>query len=573
MIESPLAHHAVEWPAPGARVRGPVIWLRGWIVPKPGVTFVDVRARSPHGLARGVLGLPRVDLARHFGSSRAWLPAGFSIGVTVPDGTATLHLEAQDEHGRWITLGTWEGVVAPEGAAPDRSEGELSDCDTRRVPHLPFHGHLDEPSSHAETGVVTLFGWLLHETARITRVTATVDGRVFWPLHHGLTDESLAQLVPLPAARHARLRGAVPMPPTLSTPASLRVYAELEDGSAHLCFASRIAALEPVAEVAPSAPEPLGDDLLPLLPSGRPRRLLMVLRTLRPDDATRRALDVATYLRASGRWAVRAVATEDGACREAFEAVECPCQLLDVSGYVGASGPEAGNELEKLRRQVWWRHLDAVALFDPISEWAGKLAQREGLPVFRDPVASLAWFSPDAERWRFDPAAPFLAPLRGLAAHGATTLLAALSTDDAPPGPAVVLSDLRDHAEEALLRLALAQAPRLREGAAPATLGALVNPAFRDPPHHSVLTAAAAGIPILTTPSPLLRAAFPAGEVVFVPPGNPLAWAHALADLTANPAAATRRAAAAQRAVFARHHPADHLARWLRALEATARCR
>lgn len=574
MIDSPLAFHALEWPAPGARVRGPVVWLRGWIVAKPGFAFVDVRVRSTVGLARGVLGLPRVDLARHFGSPRPWLPAGFVVGVPSADGSAELQFEAQDPHGVWVTLQTIALTVASDGAEPGCSEGEVRGIDTHRVPHLPFHGHLDEPDAEPAVtdGTVPLFGWLLHENASIQRVTATFDGLVFWPLHHGLTDESLAAKVAHPAARHARLRGRVPAPPTLATPACLRVYAELADGSAHLCFAQRVAPRAAPATTAPArAATPLAAAELPPLPSGRPRRALLVVRTLRPDDATLRALDVAAHLRASGRWVARVIATEDGALRDAFEAALCPAQLIDVSRYVDATGAPADAELAALDRQVWWRHLDAVALFDPISEWAGRVAHRHGLTVFRDPVDSLHWFSPTSGAWRHDPAAAAVAPLRGLDQHGAHLFVTALA--GRAEAPAVRLTDVRDHADESLLRAALAPVPQLSCGAAPDAMSALFAPVFREMPLHRVLTAAAAGIPVVTTPHPVLADTFSSGELVFVPPGNPLALAHAVLDLAANPTAAARRAEAAQRVVHARHHPADQLARWLRALEAAVAAR
>jgi glycosyltransferase involved in cell wall biosynthesis len=417
-----------------------------------------------------------------------------------------------------------------------------------------------------------LFGWLLHETQQIVRLTATCDGLTFWPLHHGLTDDALAQNVAHPAARTARLRGRVPAPPTLATPACLRVFAELADGSAHLCFARRVTPAEsrPSTEIA-AEPEPLPLAQLPMLPSGRPRRLLLVVRTLRPDDASLRALDVAQFLHDNGRWVVRVVATEDGALRDAFEAAACPAQLLDVSRYVNAPPALASAELASLEPQIWWRHLDAVALFDPVSEWAGELAQRHSLPVFRDPPSALAWFAPAADTWRFDALAPVVAPIRGLDGHGAHLLVAA--TVGRSGLPSVILTDVRDHPDEVLLRAALVQSPGLRAAAWPDALGGLVNPAFGAVPHHRVLTAAAAGVPVITTPTPLLRAAFPAGEVVFLTPGNPLELAHALLDHAANPTAAARRADAARRAVFARHHPAAQLPRWLGALEAAVAAR
>ncbi len=96
MHESPICFHNLEWPPDGARLAGPVAWLRGWIVGKSGHDFTDVRVRHDGGTHLGVLGLPRTDLAAHFKAARPWLPAEFILGVPVADGPAALTLEAMD---------------------------------------------------------------------------------------------------------------------------------------------------------------------------------------------------------------------------------------------------------------------------------------------------------------------------------------------------------------------------------------------------------------------------------------------------------------------------------------------
>ena len=81
MRESPLCFHNLEWPPEQARLAGPVVWLRGWVVGKPGHDCIDLRVRHGGHTHLGVLGLPRTDLAAHFGSARSWLPAEFILGV------------------------------------------------------------------------------------------------------------------------------------------------------------------------------------------------------------------------------------------------------------------------------------------------------------------------------------------------------------------------------------------------------------------------------------------------------------------------------------------------------------
>jgi hypothetical protein len=149
MRESAACFHNLEWPPEGARLAGPVVWLRGWIVGKPGHDFIDVRVRHGGGAHLGVLGLPRTDLAAHFSAGRPWLPAEFILGVPAADGPVSLVLEAMDAHGGWSPLQTIALVVAPDGAPPPRVEGRLETRPegtwTVRDAHHPFHGHLDDP--------------------------------------------------------------------------------------------------------------------------------------------------------------------------------------------------------------------------------------------------------------------------------------------------------------------------------------------------------------------------------------------------------------------------------------------
>ncbi len=124
MHESAHCFHNLEWPAPGARVTGPVLWLRGWVVGKPGHDFVDVRICCATGIHLGVLGLPRTDLAAHFKSARTWLPAEFIIGVPVADGPVALAIEAQDSFGQWHLLQNLSLTVAADGEPQIQHTGE-----------------------------------------------------------------------------------------------------------------------------------------------------------------------------------------------------------------------------------------------------------------------------------------------------------------------------------------------------------------------------------------------------------------------------------------------------------------
>jgi len=578
----PFTHH-LEWPAPGATVAGPVVWLRGWAVARPDLELADVRVRTGGRTHLGVLGLPRPDVAAHVGSTRSWLPAEFVLGVPLPDGPAALVLEGRDGAGNWHPLQEISLTVGPQGAVSPRVEGELATrpdgTATERSTHLPFHGHLDEPT--AAHGLVRLFGWLLHESRPIRRLLATVDGVVFHHLAHGLDDPDLATRVPdRSAARHARFKGEVELPATLPEPACLRVYAELDEGGVALCFARRVRPAPdaatprtaPVRVPAPAAPSaPLAE-----FPSGRPRRLLFAVGTLEPAEGTLRALDLARAFAGGGRWVARLVTAEDGPLHRAFEDAGCAVQTVDLRARFAATTPAARHAADAdLARRLWWAHLDAAVLLDEVSAWLDPLARARGLAVFTDTPETLPWAAPDLA-WVHDPAGPLVAPIRGLTGHGAGLLRHALARLARVHGD--TWSDRRVHfpalgstGAEQRFRADLAEDDpgRLVPAPAPAGVAAVVCPAPEHAPVRTVLAAIAAGIPVVTTPLPALDTAFGPHEITLVPAGNPPALAHALADTLARPEAARRRAQAARRIAAQRPGFAATVARWTDALAAT----
>ena len=583
MHESAHCYHNLEWPAPDARVAGPVVWLRGWVVGKPGHDFTDVRVCSASGIHLGVLGLPRIDLATYFKARQPWLPAEFVIGVPVTDGPVMFAIEGQDSFGEWHLLQNLPLAIAADGESCPQEEGKLiprpGGSWTTRGAHLPFHGHLDEPEDEPSVrfGRIDVFGWLLHETQPVRAVLATTDGLVFNTVESGLTDDLLATKVPQhAAAHHARLRGEVDVPPTLTSPCCLRVYAHLADGSTHLCFARRLIprSEEPAARQT-STPHPIAADTsLPPLASGRPRRLLFIVRTLQPDDATLRALDVVHHLAKPGRWVTRLVATEDGPLRRDFEENGCPVQIVDPRAFFAATHPaDIETSLRAIGREIWWHHLDAVVIFDPLSTWARTLAQQNGIPIFDDPADSLAWFA-RAPAFKYDPSASIVAPIRGQADQGANVLLRAADHlarhfPTRLDSRKIDVTDSRKTREEILFQADLAAntAAMVTHRPCPRTAAAFVCPAFTGHPQRTLLSALAAGIPLITTPAPLLTAVFGPNELSYVVPGNPLALAHAIVDVLANPAATGRRTEAAWRIVIGTYAPAVQLPRWEKLLE------
>ena len=395
MRETTICFHNLEWPEPQATLCGPLVWLRGWVVGKPGCDCIDLRVRHDGSTHLGILGLPRTDLATHFKSDKSWLPAEYIIGVPVnADGTISLTLEVMDAHGIWHALETIDLTIAPGGILPPRVEGRIEASPdgtwTTRDTHYPFQGHLDQPGSTPILvhGRAPVFGWLLDENELLSQVLATTDTLVFNHLEHSQTDAALALKFPEhPNARHARLKGAVDYPATLIEPALLRVYAVSHVGEVTLCFAQRIAAEKqgPFTRKQTTDYRPVDSHELAAYPSGRPRRALFMLRALLPDDACLRALDLVRHLKKSNRWAVRVVAMEDGPMRDAFLKIDTESLIVDPGSLYSAPGEtEAGDALAHLEKQIRWDHLDAFVIFDPLCGWALPLAKQHGVSTLFD---------------------------------------------------------------------------------------------------------------------------------------------------------------------------------------------
>ncbi len=622
MQESDRCFHNLEWPTPGARLAGPVVWLRGWIVGKPGHDFVDVRVRHGGATHLGVLGLPRVDLASHFQSTRTWLPAEYILGVPVSDGPVTLAVEAMDSFGAWHSLTSVALTVAADGTPAPRVEGRLEDSPagtwTVRDAHHPFHGHLDEPgpTPALHHGRAPVFGWLLDETRALATVLATTDTLVFNHLEHSVTDDALAAKFPqYPAARHARLRGCVDFPATLTEPACLRVYGVSADGSVTLCFAQRLTA-QPGATRSPAAGfdahlpsyPSLPGRTLPNLPSARPRRLLLVVRSLWPNDETLRALDVARHLVSSHRWAARLVSTEDGPLRHDFEHTGVESMIVNPAPLFAARD-QAGidDALKRLRREIWWGHLDATVVFDAVGGWALKLARVQGIPALFDclapePLEPAATAHPATQAWLRESWASASAicfgsstaaraqhprlgshqaeiipawhsPVLPSASAGSRVALAPLRTVDwltrhhpdvaarwqFRQGPAGHIDDERLTArDDAFNAPALRRTPDWNLHDAALCLG----PLFARGPLRPLMDAAAAGIPVVTARSHLTEELFRDLNFALVDEANPLALAHALLAYEALPGSFQREAAAFAPLFRARHNPAELLPRW-----------
>src|SRR5437867_4078226 len=78
--------------------------LQGWLVPKPGHHYTDLRVVAGSAVFPGVYGIPRRDLAEFFKSDRPCLLAGFDLGLDLPPGRHTLALEGLTIRGVWEAI-------------------------------------------------------------------------------------------------------------------------------------------------------------------------------------------------------------------------------------------------------------------------------------------------------------------------------------------------------------------------------------------------------------------------------------------------------------------------------------
>ena len=295
MPETDFSFSQLESPAPGSTLPAGRHLLRGWVWPKPGGLFVDVRARIGSRIFPGVHGFPRADLATHFKTGRPVALAAFTIAVELNSTASEIVLEVLEIEGRWTpfqSVGYTIDVAAPrvDFAVPsgpmrwhefgrateallrarrlhtDRPLESLSRALVASIPYprdllhppAPFHGFLDEPATVARCsfGRTPVLGYLFHESLPIKRVLATFDLQTWQTIEHRQPSPNPASYFPqFPLARQCALYGLVDVPAQLPNPVALRLYAELDDGSLHLCAVQRSRLITSEEEKAPYPPQ------------------------------------------------------------------------------------------------------------------------------------------------------------------------------------------------------------------------------------------------------------------------------------------------------------------------------
>jgi len=274
MQETPHATFHLDEPTDGAILGHNRVTCRGWVVGRAAYHATDLRVRLGRRIFPASLGFLRPDLAVHFRARETALPAGFEVEVELAVGDNILEFEFAALSGAWLPLarlslharaadpapaaapaqlGPHEYARAvewltPLHAAPDLPAHARGLADSLPRPHVtryahrPFHGHLHLPQVIQESlyGRLIVEGWLLHETTEVRRILGTVDLQALQELRREGGFPYVAELFPQnQQAGACRFHGYLDLPSQLPQPVSLRIYAELADGSLHLCHVQR----------------------------------------------------------------------------------------------------------------------------------------------------------------------------------------------------------------------------------------------------------------------------------------------------------------------------------------------
>ncbi|RXK55444.1 glycosyltransferase [Oleiharenicola lentus] len=471
MSETTHAYSHLESPAPGARLPQGRHTLRGWVWPKTGGVFCDVRARIGARLFAGVHGLPRQDLATHFNTGRPVALAEFYVNVWLEPGPVEIVLEALEIDGRWrafqsviYTVGPAQPPVdfavpagplrwidhghglrrllhaaarQPEQPLPALARqlaGEISWPRVLRDAPAPLLGFVDEPASACccRFGRIPAFGHLFHPQIPTRRILATVDLQSWQPLEiHRPSPGPAAHYAQFPNAQACGFTGLVDVPAQLPNPVSLRLYAELEDGSLHLgpvvrtrlhtqedekplpttrafSFDEALAAWDaalaelglPVTRDAElerylstlrvehestSRPRPAATARLQESPPRPtqpiPQRVLLATHGLSLQGAPRFLLELGRALAAAGA-SLDVVSAEDGPLRAEFEQLGARVQVLDCAAVMSADTAEAGaTAVAALARAGGWASADLVIANSFTTFWAVHAAKAAQRPV------------------------------------------------------------------------------------------------------------------------------------------------------------------------------------------------
>lgn len=472
MSENAFNFSHIESPASGASLAQGRHAVNGWVWAKPGGVIVDVRARIGAMIFAGIHGLPRADLAAHFKTGRPWALAGFTVAIDLVPGPVSVVLEALEIDGRWRAFQTLTYEVGaanppvhfglPSGSLrwidyghglrlllqatirqPEKSLPTLADELAAELPYprvlrdapAPLLGFVDEPASVccSRFGRIPAFGHLFHPQLRTKRILATVDLQSWQTLEiHRPSPGPAAHYAEYPYAQACAFVGLVDVPAQLPNPVSLRLYAELEDGSMHLgpvvrtrlhtlddektaslpasdWFAPAQAAWEQAlaargmavtrdtelesylatlrAEIDTAARQRPGQPAGPLVETPArsgiipPPRVLLATHGLSLQGAPRFLLDLGRTFAGAGAQ-LHVVSAEDGPLRAEFQQLGATVTLADTETLMTAGDASIARQaVAALGRGADWATADLVIANSFTTFWAVHAAKLAGRPA------------------------------------------------------------------------------------------------------------------------------------------------------------------------------------------------
>ena len=449
----------------GASLPAAPVLLKGRAAAKPGYFITDLRVRLGSRIYPVFFGELCPDFTNDLKSREAWVLAGFEVTLSLVNGENRLEFEACEIAGRWEPLATVIFTGTPCHIVPTAPSGTVgAHIFTRalrlvlqhaatgpiapaaetvaallplphvtRWPAVPFRGHLHHPPmlQRAEFGRVMVEGWLFHATERIRRVAATVDLQAWQILEHEGAQPSIAARFPqFPNAATCRIHGAIDVPAQLPRPLSVRVYAELADGSWHLChvershlygdeqakapyarfsvltFARCVRALrracqrrnlavpldrwfyrglrevwtEYRARASRRPPAPSGAIFPVRSAAPAPGSVVLITHNLNFEGAPLYLLEYAAYLASQGT-KLSVVAAGEGPLRQKFEAIGASVQLVDTAPLLQAPDARALRAaLRTLAKQVDLSGTGLVVSNTLSAYWGVHLARQAGKP-------------------------------------------------------------------------------------------------------------------------------------------------------------------------------------------------
>lgn len=472
MPENNFSVSHLESPVAGATLPQGRHLIKGWVWPKAGGHFVDVRARIGTFIFPGVHGIPRADLATHFKTGKKYALAEFHVAVDFPPGPVELVLEVLEIEGRWSVFQTvgykitsqtppvhfavpsgplrWidfcrglQRLLREAAHQPGETPAKLVETLIAELPYprdllqppSPLLGFVDQPAmvSCSRFGRLPAFGHLFHPTIRMRRVLGTVDLQTWQTLTYGQSSPGPAAHYKMGHAVDCGFANLVDVPAQLPNPLSLRIYAELEDDSLHLCHVVRTRA-HPVEEEKTSYPvnQPGSFDGIlaawnqglaahgmtvernveldralaelraeyerraPLRPpppaaplietpshssAPRPQRVILATHGLSLQGAPRFLLDYGRHLASAGVQ-LHVISAEDGPLHGEFAALGAKVTLLDTSAiFAAGSVTDAKSAVAILNAAADWASADLVVANSFTTFWAVHAAKAAHRPT------------------------------------------------------------------------------------------------------------------------------------------------------------------------------------------------